>query len=173
MEEQNNTMRSHWTILRFANWFLLILRVVQRRQKQSPEAEIRYPGRHTGRVEDRKASGPWQHHSCCGRPAQERWYHNRTCQSGVSTSCGLVPTGQNSVSPLHETPRSLQVLLSLLVVVLYPCKTGRQIQEDILEDILRDILDYTRQRISCTYLGYPKRISVMDKYWRSRICKDM
>ena len=37
---------------------LLVLRVVQRRQKQLPEAETRHPGRHTGRVEDRQASGP-------------------------------------------------------------------------------------------------------------------
>ena len=37
---------------------LLDFRVVQRRQKQSPEAEIRDPGSHTGRLEDHKASGP-------------------------------------------------------------------------------------------------------------------
>ena len=37
----------------------LVLRVVQRRQKQLPVAETRHPGRHTGRVEDRQAWGPW------------------------------------------------------------------------------------------------------------------
>jgi len=48
---------------------LLVLRLVQRRQKQSPEADNRHAGRHEGRVEDRKASGPWQHPSSCCRPA--------------------------------------------------------------------------------------------------------
>ena len=48
---------------------LLVLQVVQRRQKQSPEAETRHPGRHTGRVEDRQAWGSWLHPSGCGRPA--------------------------------------------------------------------------------------------------------
>ena len=61
-----------WNLPPFSNRFYLVLRVVQRRQKQSPEAEIQHPGRHTGRVEDRKASGPWQHPSGCGRQAQER-----------------------------------------------------------------------------------------------------
>ena len=72
---KNNTMCSHGTfgyLPPFSNRFYLVLRVVQRRQKQSPEAEIQHPGRHTGRVEDHKASGPWQHPSCCGRPEQER-----------------------------------------------------------------------------------------------------
>ena len=50
---------------------LLVLRVVQRRQKQLPEAETRHPGRHTGRVEEGQASGPWQHPSGCNRPARQ------------------------------------------------------------------------------------------------------
>ena len=81
----------------------------------------------------------------------ERGEHIMCYSSHGSESCQ--PSARDSKEPAR-TPES----------VLYPCKTGRQIQEDILEDILRDILDYTRQRISCTYLGYPKRISVMDKY---------
>jgi hypothetical protein len=51
---------------------LLLLQVVQRRQKQSPEAETRDLGRHMGRVEDRQASGPWQHPSGSGRPAGQQ-----------------------------------------------------------------------------------------------------
>ena len=31
---------------------------------------------YTGRVEDRQASGPWQHPSGCGRPAGQLWYCN-------------------------------------------------------------------------------------------------
>jgi hypothetical protein len=42
---------------------LLVLQVEQRRQKQSPEAKTLHAGRHTGRVVDCKASGPWQHPS--------------------------------------------------------------------------------------------------------------
>ena len=60
---------SHMEPVPIFKFILLVLRVVQRRQKQLPEAEIRHPGRHTGRVEDHKASGPWQHPSCCGRQA--------------------------------------------------------------------------------------------------------
>ncbi len=57
---------------------LLVLLVMQRRQKQSPEAEVQDLGSHTGRVEDRQASGTWQHPSCCGGIRlgllEERWY---------------------------------------------------------------------------------------------------
>ena len=41
--EKNNTMSSHGAFLHF-KLILLVLRVVQRRQKQSPEAETRRPG---------------------------------------------------------------------------------------------------------------------------------
>ncbi len=61
--------------------------------------------------------------------------------------------GPNLVSSLHETPRSLHRLLSLLVVVIYPGKTSRLIQEDILLDILYKI------RISYRISGYPNRTS--------------
>jgi len=70
---------------------LLVLRVAQRRQKQSPEAETRHAGRHTGRVEDRKASGPWQHPSGSGRLTGQRGYSNRTCRSGGLARTKEVP----------------------------------------------------------------------------------
>ena len=64
---------SHMEPVPIFKFILLVLRVVQRRQKQLPEAKTWHPGRHTGRVEDRPASGPWQHPSgsaaaATGRP---------------------------------------------------------------------------------------------------------
>ncbi len=50
----------------------LVLQVVQRRQKQSPEAEVQDPGSHTDPVEDLQALGPWKHPSCCGKQTGEQ-----------------------------------------------------------------------------------------------------
>jgi hypothetical protein len=86
--------------------FLLILQVEQRRQKQPPESETRHPGWHTFYVEDRKASGPWQHPSFCGRPARQRQYSNSTCWNEGLARTKVVPWGQKWVCMLPEgSPR--------------------------------------------------------------------
>ena len=85
---------------------LLVLRVVQRRQKQSPEADNRHAGRHKGRVEDSKASGPWQHPSGCGRQAGQRQYSNRTCRGGALARPKVVPRSRKWACRLPEgSPR--------------------------------------------------------------------
>jgi hypothetical protein len=46
---------------------------------------------HTGRVEDRKASGPWQHPSGSCRLSGQRIYSNSTCWSGGLARTKEVP----------------------------------------------------------------------------------
>ena len=69
--EQKTTMRSHGAFLHFQIDFIGFVSGAAP-PKTAPEAETRRPGRHTGRVEDCQASGPWQHPSGCGRPAGQR-----------------------------------------------------------------------------------------------------
>jgi hypothetical protein len=144
------------------------LQVVQRREKQSPKAETRLPGSNTGRVQDRQASGPWLHPSCCGRPAGQRWYCNRTCRSGGCARPKVVPWDQNCGFAEGS---------SRLVHIVWPIpaaragRPGREDENKVYLWISLDIIQISKLEIWIEILGYDMDISTgyhLDLIWISK-----